>query len=150
MITPGRVKSFNLPALGVDHLQPPADMHGSGGGHKTLLDHAKLGRAAADVDIEDALALVVRHPGGARAVCRQQRFHVMTGGGADELAALLGEDFGNALGVLAPQRLAGQDHGAGVDLVGMKSRAGIGVVDDLAEAGIVDPLFALVGREGDR
>ena len=58
---------------------------------------AELGGAAADIDVEDALALVVRHPRGARAVGGQHRFHVMAGGGADELAALLGEDAGDRL-----------------------------------------------------
>ena len=70
--------------------------------------------------------------------------------GADELAALLGQDAGDALRVLAPQRLAGQDHGAGIDIVGMQSRPRIGVVDDLAERRIVDALLALVGRQRHR
>src|SRR5712671_4073047 len=75
---------------------------------------------------------------------------MVAGSRADEFAALLGEDFRDALRVLAPQSLAGQDHGPGVDLAGTKARARIGVVDDPPEPGIVDTLLVLVGRERDR
>src|SRR6516225_9441075 len=74
----------------------------------------------------------------------------MPGGGADELAALLRQQTGDALRGLAPQRLAGEDHGAGIDVVGMQLRARIGLVDDLAERRIVDALLALVGGERHR
>src|SRR5205807_230459 len=76
--------------------------------------------------------------------------HVMPGGGADEFAALLGEDFGDALRVLAAERLAGEDHCASVDLVGMQAGGVVGLVDDAPERGIVDALLALVRRERDR
>ena len=107
----------------VDHLQPAADMHGRGGDDVAALDQRELGGAAADVDVEDALARLVRHPRRAGAVGREHRLHVMAGGGADELAALLGEQLRRCLRVLAPQRLAGEDHGAGVDLVRMQAGA---------------------------
>jgi hypothetical protein len=45
----------------------------------------------------------------------------MPGGGADEFAALLGQDFGDP--ARSPQRLASEDHRAGVDLVGMQAGA---------------------------
>src|SRR5205823_3858495 len=48
---------------------------------------------------------------------------------------LLGQDFGDALRVLAPQRLAGEDYRAGVDLVGMQARGLVGLIDDAAEPG---------------
>ncbi len=145
----GRIEPGDLGGL-VDHLQAAADMHRGGRRDLAFLDQRQLGGAAPDIDIEDALVLVVRHPRGAGAERRQERFHVMPGGGADELAALLGQDAGDALRVLAPQRLAGQDHGAGIDIVGMQARARIGVVDDLAERRIVDALLALVGRQRHR
>ena len=125
-------------------------MHGRGRDHLALLDQAELGGAAADVDVEDALALVAGNPRGAGAVGGQHRFHVMAGGGGDEFAALLGQDRGDALRVLAPQRLAGEDDHAGIDVVGMQFGGGIGVVDDGAELGVVDALLALVGRQRDR
>src|SRR5256885_132933 len=98
---------------------PPANMEGRG-----LLDVAvryqrELGRAAADIDVKDVLLFVVRALGGARAVRREHRFHVVAGGGADELAAHLGEQLADRLRVLAPQRLPGEDHPAGIDLVRM-------------------------------
>ena len=110
----------------------------------------KLGCAAADVDIEDALSFVVRHPRRAGAVGRQHRFHVMARSGGDEFAALLRQHSGDGFGILAPQRLAGQDHDAGIDVVGMDFRGVIGVVDDGAELGFVDALFAGIGRQRDR
>ena len=89
--------------------------------------NGELGRAAADVDVEDALVLLVRHPRGARAVGRQHRLHVMAGGRGDEVAALLSEQPGDRLGVLAPQRLAGEDDDAGVDLLSLDAGIRIGL-----------------------
>ena len=74
----------------------------------------------------------------------------MAGGGADEVAALLGDQGRDRLGVVAAERLAGQDHDAGVDLVRTDARRRIGVVDDGAELRLVDALLARIGRERDR
>ena len=54
------------------------------------------------------------------------------------------------LRVVAPQRLAGEDHHAGVDVLGVERGLLVGVVDDGAELDVVDPLLALIGRERDR
>src|SRR5260221_4898596 len=59
--------------------------------------------------------LVVRALRRPRAIGGEHRFHVVAGGGADELAADLGQQLADRLRVLAPQRLAGEDHRAGVD-----------------------------------
>jgi hypothetical protein len=74
----------------------------------------------------------------------------MAGGGANEIAALLRQQLGDALGVLAAQRLAGQDHRPGIDLVGIELGGGIGLIDDLLQAGIVNALLAGIGRERHR
>jgi hypothetical protein len=87
---------------------------------------------------------------GAGAVGRQHRFHVMAGGSGDELAALLGQDLGDALGVLAAQCLAGEDDDAGIDVVGMQFGGVIGFVDDGAELFVVDALLALIRRQRHR
>ena len=63
------------------------------------------------------------HARGAGAVARQHRLHVVAGGGGDEIAALLGQQAGDRLGVVAAQRLAGEDHHAGVDVLGARCRA---------------------------
>ena len=107
-------------------------MDGGGRFHVPVRDKRELGGAAADVDVEDVAVVVVRALGRAGAVGGEHRFHVVAGGGADELAAHLGEQLADRLRVLAPQRLAGQDHRAGVDLVGMHAGGDIGVLDDLA------------------
>ena len=85
----GRIEPDD-PAVAVDHLKPAADVDGGGRDDAALLDQRELGRAAADVDVEDALALVGGDPRGAGAVACQHRLHVMAGGGGDEIAALLG------------------------------------------------------------
>ena len=54
-----------------------------------------------------------------------------------------------ALRVLPPQRLAGEDDDAGVDVVRVHAGRRVGRVDDLAEAAIVDALLALVRRQHD-
>jgi len=66
-----------------------------------------------------------------------------------ELAALLRDDAGDGLRILAAQRLAGEDHRAGVDIVGVDAGGMIGVVDDGAELRLVDVFFAAIGRERD-
>ena len=75
---------------------------------------------------------------------------MMARGGADEFAALLRQHAGNRLRVVAPQRLAGQDHHAGVDVVGCDGGRAVGLVNDGAKLRIVDALLALVGRQRDR
>ena len=106
VMLPGRVEAHDVVRV-VDHLQAAADMDGRRDHHLALLDHRQLGRAAADVDVEDALVLGMRNARRARPVRRQHRFHVVAGGGADELAALLGEDAGDRLArspAAAPRR----------------------------------------------
>ena len=117
----GRIEPDD-PAVLVDHLQPAADVDRRGRDHAAVLDQRELGGAAADVDVEDALALVGRHARGAGAVGREHRLHVMAGGGGDEVAALLGQQARDRLGVVAAQRLAGEDHHAGVDVLGVDAR----------------------------
>ncbi len=145
---PGRVEPDDLAVL--DDLEAAADMHCGGGDHFAVLDQAELGGAAADIDIEDALAAIARYPRGAGAVGRQHRLHMVPGGGGDEFAALLGQDLGDALRVVAPQRFAGENDDAGIDLVRRQAGRDISVVDDDAELLIVDAFFALIRRQRDR
>ena len=149
VVAPGRIEPHDAADL-VHHLQPAADMQRRGRHHVAVLDDAELGGAAADVDVEDALVLVMRHLRGARAIGRQHRLHVVPGGGGDEIAALLRQQAGDGLGILAPQRLAGEDHHAGVDVVGLHAGGGVGGIDDGAERGVVDALVAGIGRQRHR
>ena len=130
----------------VGHQESPAGVHGCGGDQLTTLNETELGGAAADVDVEDAAARVKRAPCRARAVHRQHRLHVVAGGGADEFTALLGQHGRDGLAVFAAQGFTGQDHGAGVNLVGMQSTGFIGTLDDLRQCGRVDVGGAQVGR----
>ena len=137
-------------AAGIGHQQAAAAVD-SGGGHQlAAVDQTELGGAAADVDVEDARLRVEAAPGGTGAEHREPAFHVVAGGGADELAALLGQHRGNRLAVLAPQRFAGEDDGAGVDGVGVQASLGIGRSDQVTERRGVDQRFTLVGRQRQR
>ena len=81
----GRVEADD-PHVLVDHLQAAADVDGGGDHHLAALDQTELGGAAADVDVEDAHLAFERGGGRAGAVGGQHGFHVMAGGGADEVA----------------------------------------------------------------
>jgi hypothetical protein len=85
-----------------------------------------------------------------RAVGGEHRLHVVAGGRADELAAELGEELADRLGVLAPQRFAGEDHRAGIDVVRMQPGAGVGGVDDRADRALVDAALVEVRRQRNR
>ncbi len=115
-----------------------------------VFDECQLGGAAADVDVQDRSPQVVRELCRARAVGGEQRLHVVSRRGAHELPAHLGDHLGDRLGVLAPQRLSGKDHGTRVDLVGMDVGLGVSAVDDLAHRALVDARLALVGRQHHR
>ncbi len=134
----------------VHDLQSAADVQRRSRLHFPPLDQRKLRRAAADIDIENAFAGVVRHARRARAEGREHGFHVMPGARADEFPALLREKMGDRLGVFPAQRLAGQDHDSGVDVVGMELRRVEGAVDDRGQQRIVDELLALVRRQRNR
>ena len=68
----------------------------------------------------------------------------MASAGGDEVAAFLGNDAGDRLRILTPQRLAGQDNHAGIDLLGRQRRRDIRIVNDRAKSGVVDPFLVLI------
>src|SRR4051812_125781 len=70
--------------------------------------------------------------------------------GADELAGFAGEWGGDGGGVAALPRLAGQDHGAGVDILMAQAGRRIGAFDEGAEGAGIDRVVAEKGREQDR
>ena len=73
----------------------------------------------------------------------------MPGRGTHELAADVGQHLRDRLRVLAPQRLARENHRAGVDVVGVDACRRVGGVDDAADRLVVDALLARVRRERD-
>ncbi len=138
------------PALRVDDRETAAEMDRRRVHDRARLDQGELRGAAADVDVEKRRRAIVRDLGGAGAVGGEHRLHVMPGRRADELAAHLREHVGDRLGVLAAQRLAGEDHRAGVDMVGMHAGGLVGRVDDVPDRLIVDALLAEIRRQRDR
>src|SRR5262249_55839873 len=117
---------------------PPADVHGGGGDHRSAVDDRKLGRSAANIDIEYSAARLVRYLRSARAVGGQHRFHVMSSGRADEVTALARENIGNRLCVLAPQCLAGEDNDPSVDVARLQMCGRVGAINDDSERAVVD------------
>jgi hypothetical protein len=124
-------------------------MHRRRRSHKALLDDRELGGAAADVDIQDAPVALVGGLRRAGAISREHRLHVMAGGGADEIAALLGQELRDARRILAAERLASEDHCAGIDIGGIELGGFVCIIDDALESLVVDALFAGVGRQRD-
>jgi len=143
---PGRIEPRDA-VLAVHHQQASANVHRRRFQHAPALDHRELGGPAADIDIEDPQILVVRDFGGARAIGRQHRLHMVPGRGADELAPHFREELGDGLRVFPAQCLPGQDHRPGVDLVRVQARRLVCVIDDPAERLLVDPYVVDVRRE---
>ena len=81
----------------------------------------------------------------------KQRFEVVARRGADEIAALRGEQVGDRARVVAPDRFAGKDDRAGVDVAGSQARFLVGGVDQTAERLLVDAFpTGAIRREMDR
>ncbi len=140
----GRVDPRHPARVGGD--QPPADMQRGGPQDAAILAQRQLGRAAADIDVQDTRARIVAGLRRARPIGGQHRLHVVARGGGNEIAALFRDDMGNRLRILAPQRLAGQDHYAGVDVARAHRCLGVGRVDDRAQRFSVNG--GLVGVRG--
>ena len=131
--------------------QPPADVKRCGAEHAPTFGDGQLGRAAADVDIEHSALVFSGMRDRARAVRGQQRFEVVAGRGADEVSSLRGEQVGDGARVVAPDRFAGEDDCAGVDVARGEAGFLIGGVDETTECLIVYPFAACaIGSQVDR
>jgi hypothetical protein len=137
------------PALRADDRETTAEMDRRRVHDRARLDKGELRRAAADVDVEKRRRSIVRDLGGAGAIGGEHRLHMVPGRRANKLTAHLREDVGDRLGVLAAQRLAGEDHRAGVDLVGMHTGGLVCRVDDVTDPLIVDAILTEIGRQRD-
>ncbi len=115
-----------------------------------LIDDREFGRAAADIDVQHALAAVMSELRGAGSVRRKHRFHVVPCRGTDQIAAFFRQDAGDWLCIFPAQCLAGKDDDPGIDVVRMQPRSEIRVVDDLAESSRIDQCFTGIGRQADR
>ena len=71
-----------MPSCRIDHVQSAADVQRGGCDHVAPVHQRELCRAAADVDVENAHALIVRYLRCARAIGREHRLHMVPGGGA--------------------------------------------------------------------
>jgi hypothetical protein len=135
-------------AAGLIHdLEAPANVQRRRRNHGAFIDNGELGGAAADVDVEDAFVLRMRELGSAGTIGGEHRLHVMACSRGDEIAALLGNKAGDCLGILPPQRFAGQNDDAGIDFIGIDAGVRVGAIDNAAKGCFVDALLAGIGRE---
>ena len=114
----------------VHHHQSTPQVNRSGGHQLTVLNQTQLGGATANVDVQDALLVVVTAFGSTRAIHRQHRLHVMACSGADKLAALLCQYGSNRLAVFPAQGFTGQDHRARIHFIRVQTRLLVRLVDD--------------------
>ena len=132
----------------VHDLQPAAYVQRRGRHDTPVLKHRELRGSTANVDIEDTLTGVVGDARRPRAESCKHCFHVMAGGRADEIATVMRYDVGDSARVLAPQRLAGQDHRSGVHIIRLNVGGGVGLIYDPAERRLVDHVAVGIRREG--
>jgi hypothetical protein len=83
----------------------------------------------------------------AGAVSRHGRFQGRPCRGADESAGFVSEELGNLGGVVSPRRLAGDDHGAGVDLFPRQTGFLEGGIDQLPQGLRLNIPIAGEGRQ---
>src|SRR5260370_18731052 len=74
----------------------------------------------------------------------------MPGRGGDEVPALLSEQNGNRLGIIAAQRLASEDDHTCVDVLCLYAGRFVSIVDDCTKRGVVDALVARIGCQRHR
>ena len=143
VMLPGGIEPDDA-AVVVDHLQPAADMDRRGRDHVALLDQRELGGAAADVDVEDALALVVTTPARrpsrrppASTPCDGRRWRRRNRRPARPAVrrwpAAFSRRSASPVRITTPVSISS----------GCEPGRRIGVVDDVAERGVVDALLAL-------
>ena len=148
MRTARRVQTNQAPVV-VDDVQPSTHVDRRSGDHASSVDQGELRGPAADVDVEDPGWMVVGDQRRSGAVGGEHRLHVVAGAGADEVAGLVGDDLGDPAGVAPAERLTGQDHDAGVDVLRSLVSIRVGVVDDRAEGVGVDQGLVDVRRQRD-
>ena len=79
--------------------EPSAHGNRAGGKDAPSFGQRELGRAAADIHVEQRRVVPARKRNRARPVRRHLAFHVMSGRGADELAGFLGKEVSNGASV---------------------------------------------------
>ena len=83
-------------------------------------------------------------------MCRQAAFENMARRRADEFPRLIGEELVDRARVLPLDRLAGQNHGAAIDVAALEAGFLVGLVDELLQRLRVDHSIRQKRREHDR
>ena len=130
--------------------QARADIDRCGSANPPCLDDADLGRAAADIDIEQRQSLVAALLHRPRTMRRHDGFQRRSRGGADELTGFIGEQFGDLRRIITPRGLAGDNHRAGIDIVPTESRRGKGFLNQFSKRSSLDVPVAGKWRQQDR
>ena len=124
---PRRIVDARPATFGIGGDEPAADGKSGDAEDRALVDQGELRRAAAHIDMQHAFATLARQRDGARAMRGERAFELVSGGGADELAGLFGEQLVDRAGVAALDRFAGEDHRAAVDVAARDARRVVGI-----------------------
>jgi hypothetical protein len=150
----GRARRGALEALDaprrIDRHQAPADGDRTRLPNLAGLDQGQFRRPATDVDVQDRLTSGRGIGDRAGALRRQHGFQMMAGRGAHEFAAFSRKEVGDGPGVGPLEGHAGQDDGAGVDVLGSQCRRGVRRFDEPPQRRPVDEPIWLKRREDDR
>ena len=122
-----------------------ADIQTADASEHALLVKRDVGGTAADIDICNRRAIVLRDFIRARAARRKHAFEVGTGGRDDEVARQIGQGFEHLIRVLLARGLTGDDDRTGLQVARVHARFFIFVSHDLLDALGVD-----LGRGNER
>ena len=120
--------------------QTPANVQSCRLHDAAVFDDGEVGRSPADINIQQAARLSLGQLDGPGSVGGEQGLEMVAGAGTHKVAALGREQVGDGPCVVAPNRLTGQDDGAGIDVVRRQACLPIRVVHEPAEGLIVDAL----------
>ena len=137
-------------AVSILRNQPAADREGAEADDHAAVDQRQLGGAAADVDMQETCVARFRERHRAGAVGGEPTFELVAGSGADELAGFRGEQLVDGAGIGALDRLAGEDDGAGIDLILRQAGIAIAAPNEFTERRRIDSAVGQKRRQQDR
>src|SRR3954471_24564350 len=129
--------------------QSTPDVKSGGFQDPAVVDQREFRGAPADVHVEDSAADLVGGEHGPGPVGREHGLHVVTCRRTDHVGGAFGGDAADLFGVAAPQRLTGQDHHTGVDVLRFASGVGVGGVEQPAQRDRVDVQIFGIRGQGD-
>ena len=118
------------PSCRIDHVQSPTDVQRGGCDHVAPVHHCELRGAAANIDVENADALIVGYLRCTRPIGRQHGLIWCPAVAVTKSPRCSASTLGDGLRILAPQRLPGENDDAGVDFLRLDPGGCIRSIDD--------------------